>query len=434
MHANLITQFLKLIFVAIVAAQMSACATSQANKPEESENDLFASYSITEIVEAGDEALRQREYDRAVFIYMQALQIEESADNLYRVGLVKIKLNDNGFAWNVFRRALELEPDHVPTHEEIGILYVGMGQPVQATRHLERVVQLDPKRWRAYNALGVIADVEKRFSDAVDYYKKALEHYPDSAMLMNNIGYSYYLSGDLQEATNWLDAAVQTQPGYELAIRNLALLYARQGWYKEAVNSFLKIDGRPQVYNDVGYIAMRNGDYYEAQRLLTDAIRLSPVYYETAYKNMAALKEAMVSQDARTEREALADNISEVVFAGNRGSKSLSVMPQALNVRSSPDVDAEIIDYLKTGDVVQVITSSDSWIFISYRSNDVETGLTGWVHQRYLSSATESVSALTLPEPEIRLEGIDTSALDIKPEILEASGQSAEENAALLAD
>jgi hypothetical protein len=41
---------------------------------------------------------------------------------------------------------------------------------------------------------------------------------------------------------------------------------------------------------------------------------------------------------------------------------------------------------------------------------------------------------LTLPEPEIRLEGIDTSALDIKPEILEASGQSAEENTVLLAD
>jgi len=432
MHANLTIQFLKLICVAIVAAQMSACATSQAKKSEESVNDLFASYSIAEIVEAGDEAFRQREYNRAVFIYMQALQIEESADNLYRVGLAKIKVNDNGFAWNVFRRALELEPDHVSTHEEIGILYVGMGQPVQAARHLEKVVQLDPKRWRAYNALGVIADVEKRFSDAVDHYKKALEYYPDSAMLMNNIGYSYYLSGDLQEATNWLDAAVQAQPGYELAIRNLALLYARQGWYKEAVDSFLKIESRPEVYNDVGYIAMQNGDYYEAKRLLTDAIRLSPVYYETANINMAALKEAMASQDAHTERETLADNITEVGFAENQGSKSLSVMPQALNVRSFPDSDAEIIDYLKTGDAVQVITSRDTWAFISYRPEDVETDLTGWVRERYLSSTTDST--LALPEPEISLEGIDTSTLDIKPKILEASGQSADENKALLAD
>ena len=109
-------------------------------------------------------------------------------------------------------------------------------------------------------------------------------------------------------------------------------------------------------------------------------------------------------------------------------------MPQALNVRSSPDVDAEIIDYLKTGDVVQVITSIDPWKFISYRPNDAETGLRGWVHQRYLSSATESVSALTLPESEIRLDGIDTSALDIKSEVLEALGQSAEENTVLPAD
>ena len=137
----------------------------------------------------------------------------------------------------------------------------------------------------------------------------------------------------------------------------------------------------------------------------------------------------------RALNKKISQTISVKLFLlGIGGSKSLSVMPQALNVRSSPDIDAEIIDYLKTGDVVQVITSSDPWKFISYRSNDVEAGLTGWVHQRYLSSATESVSAVTLTEPEISLEGIDTSALDIKPEILEASGQSAEENTVLLAD
>jgi Flp pilus assembly protein TadD len=394
-------QFWRSLCIAAAAAVLAACATSQAGKVEE--DDPFAGVPVADIVAAGDTAMRQGEFDRAIFIYMQAVEIEESADNWYRVGIAKIRLDDNEFAWNAFRKALELDPDHAPTHEDLGLLYVSMGQPEQAVRHLRKATELDPKRWRAHNALGVIADVDEQYAKAVGHYKAALEQFPDSAMLMNNIGYSYYLSGDLEQATRWLDAAVQAQPGYELAIRNLALLYARQGWYEEAVATFIKVVEKPKAYNDVGYIALRNGDFDAAGLLLTEAIRLSPRYYETAYENLERLEAAIEAAGERKERAELEGNMTEVVFADGHQSQSRTVMPQALNVRSAPSLDSEIIDYLKTGDPVEVLVSRDSWAFISYRPAGVLRDLTGWVRSRYLANSGTDTSAasqtdMTLPK------------------------------------
>lgn len=204
-------------------------------------------------------------------------------------------------------------------------------------------------------------------------------------MLMNNVGYSYYLAGNLQAATNWFDAAIQAEPGYELAIRNLALLYARQGWYPEAIDTFIKVVKKPEAYNDVGYIAMRNGDFDAAALMLTEAVRLSPTYYVTAYNNLEMLEEMKKRAGVREERGALADNISEVVFADDHETQTLKVMPQALNVRAAPTGESEIIDYLKTGDPVQIILEKESWAFVSYRPQGVERDLTGWVKSRYLS-------------------------------------------------
>ena len=407
---RLLKLIVRMIVVAAAAATLAACASTQASKPDE-EASPFEGFSTTEIIEAGDKAMQQGESDRAAFIYMQALEIEETADTWFRLGLAKLRLEDTTFAWNAFRTALEYDANHGPTHEELGLLYVGSGQPDQARPHLEKAIEIDPSRWRAHNALGIMADVRKQYQKAVDHYKAALEYYPESAMLMNNIGYSYYLAGDLQEATSWLDAAIQAQPGYELAVRNLSLLYARQGWYDEAIATFVRVIEKPQAYNDIGYIALRNGDYEDAGMLLSEAIRLSPVYYETAYQNMELLESTMKRAGVKKQQETSAKNISEVIFAEGHETLSLSVMPQALNVRAAPGQDAEIIDYLKTGDMVEVLMAKDKWSFVSYRPDGVDKDLTGWVKSRFLSgpsveemvpfeSAADLVTSVSQPASE----------------------------------
>jgi hypothetical protein len=206
---------------------------------------------------------------------------------------------------------------------------------------------------------------------------------------MNNIGYSYYLSGDLEEATRWFGRAILATSDYEPAVKNLALLYARQGWYDEAVKTFAKVVDEPQAYNDTGYIAMRNGDYWKASELLAEAIRLAPTYYEKAYENLKDVKAAQKRQANETadsdSNSGDLSNISEVIFPDGKGTQTRSVMPRALNVRAGPTSDSKIVNYLRSGDEVEVIMTLPGWAFVNYRPDKRGSNLTGWVNINYLS-------------------------------------------------
>ncbi|MEJ2138180.1 MAG: tetratricopeptide repeat protein [Gammaproteobacteria bacterium] len=370
----------------------SGCATSQASKPAE---DPFAAYSIDEIMAAGDKALAANEPERAVFIYMQALEIEQNAETWYRIGIGKARLGDKAYAWQALKKAVELDPEHEKSHQELGLIYMAMGQPEQAEIHLKKATELDETLWRAWNGLGVIADVAKRYPEAVENYTAGLIGAPNSALLMNNIGYSYYLAGDLQEASRWFGRAILAQPNYAPAVKNLALLYARQGWYEEAVKTFAKVVTPAQANNDVGYIAMRNSDYEEASEMLTAAIRLSPTYYEKAHENLDALKKAIKEERNKDKKAAIIKDTSEVVFPDGKDVEFKSVAPRALNVRAAPDSDSEIVNYLKAGDEVQVIMTLPGWAFVNYRPGTGVRGkeMTGWVNSNYLDGPESAKAA-----------------------------------------
>ena len=125
---------------------------------------LSPAYPVDEIIEAGNKSLESGETERAVYIYMQALEIEQSAETWYRIGIGKGRLGDRGYAWQAFKKAIELDPTHVGAQEELGLTYMAMAQPEPAALHLKQATELDPQRWRAWNALGVLADMDKQYA------------------------------------------------------------------------------------------------------------------------------------------------------------------------------------------------------------------------------------------------------------------------------
>ncbi len=376
------------ILIAVATALLcSGCVTTGSQKTDA--EDIWAGHSVEEILDVGNGAFDRGEYERATFIYMQALEMEQTAETWYRIGIGKNRLGDKTYAWRALKKAIELDPDHAPSQQELGLIYMAMGQPEQAEQHLAKATEIDTSLWRAWSARGVIADIDHRYADAVLLYESGLAGHPNSSPLMNNIGYSYYLSGDLEEATRWFGRAILNSPDYEPAIKNLALLYARQGWYDEAVNTFAKVVDEPQAYNDTGYIAMRNGDYWKASELLAEAIRLAPTYYEKAYENLKDVKTAQKRQANETadsdSNSGDLSNISEVIFPDGRGTQTRSVMPRALNIRAGPTSDSKIVNYLRSGDEVEVIMTLPGWAFVNYRPDKKDSNLTGWVNINYLS-------------------------------------------------
>ncbi len=378
----------QLLIVIASALLSSGCVTTGASTSGDS--DIFAAYSVEEILEGGNKAFDNGQFERALFIYMQALEIEQSAETWYRIGVGKARLGDKAYAWKALKHSIELDSEFALSHQELGLINLSVGQPEQAELHLTKASELDPSLWRAWNALGVIADIDHRYDEAVLNYQSGLIGSPNSSLLMNNIGYSYYLAGNTEEATRWFGRAIMATRDYKPAVRNLALLYAGQGWYDEAIKTFSKVVDKPQAYNDTGYIAMRNGDYWKASELLTEAIRLSPTYYEKAYENLENVEAALKKQGDDVSDTRDLNNVSQVTFPDGQDTRIRTVLSPALNVRAGPSSDSKIVNYLRRGNEVEVIITLPNWAFVNYRPSKQNSNLTGWVNSDYLSDADKA--------------------------------------------
>ena len=87
---------------------------------------------------------------------------------------------------------------------------------------------------------------KQRYKKAIEHYKKMLDIKPDNVLALNNIAWSYYKTGQLE------DAAINAKNAYELAPKSA------------------------QVIDTYGYILVRQGDIDKGVELLEQAVKLAP--------------------------------------------------------------------------------------------------------------------------------------------------------------
>lgn len=251
----------------------------------------------------GDAAYLKGDAKGALFHYVSGLKFEpDNIDLMYRVGMVHLENDQLNSADRAFSRILELEPDHAGALEGHGLALLQQRKFDVAKYHLIKAVHIDDKRWRAQNGLGVISDIEKDHALAITYYQLALEQRPDSAMVLNNLGYSRYLAGEWDSAENAFNRAVSIDPQHRKAWSNLGMLYVRKEKYEDALQAFSRLMPKHEAYNSMGYVCMLEGNYTRAEAFFTDAIRFSPKYYKEAQDNLARARERRgVKTDKKAE-------------------------------------------------------------------------------------------------------------------------------------
>lgn len=110
------------------------------------------------------------------------------------------------------------------------------GQSDQAQDVLSKAIAAGATDWRVYSAMGSALDQQSKYGEARDYYQKALAIAPGNIAVMNNLGMSYALEGNLKQAESTLREASNLPGGKsESRLRqNLALVVGLQGRFDEA--------------------------------------------------------------------------------------------------------------------------------------------------------------------------------------------------------
>lgn len=313
---KIIVRFTLLAFAALLTgcATTDAQDTSQAQSPAgaEASSDFydgepevvfateFPVSSVEEALARADQALGSGDEDLALYMYVRAYDLDKT--NVYalmRIGAIHEARDSSPMAARAYTSVLRVEPTHGEALQALGLIYLQSKRQEEARSLLEKAVESDESLWKAHNGLGVIADLRGDYAGAEAAYNAALKARPDDALLRNNRGYSLYLQGRYDEAERDFRAAAAQ--GVEKAWLNLGLIFARQRHYTDAVQAMERAADKAVAYNDVGYIAMRQGDYSIAEQYFEKAIRVSPRYFEEARRNLDRVQEYLLVERRQTE-------------------------------------------------------------------------------------------------------------------------------------
>ena len=114
------------------------------------------------------------------------------------------------------------------TYFELGKFYQARGQLVLAAEAFAASIALDPQQLAARNALAVLDARQGRLEQAATALLVLVRDFPEAAQPLNNLGYVYYLQGELAQASSMLEQAMARDGGTALARNNLQLVQAAQ--------------------------------------------------------------------------------------------------------------------------------------------------------------------------------------------------------------
>jgi tetratricopeptide (TPR) repeat protein len=106
-------------------------------------------------------------------------------------------------------------------------------------RDLRRVLEQEPDHAQALNALGyTLADETTRYEEAFELISKAYELMPESAAILDSMGWVHYRRGNLDEAIKFLEKAASADDDGEIAA-HLGEVYWAKGWRDKAMKVWM---------------------------------------------------------------------------------------------------------------------------------------------------------------------------------------------------
>jgi tetratricopeptide (TPR) repeat protein len=126
------------------------------------------------------------------------------------------------------------------------------GEWEKAREIYEEIRKKDPENIEAAHRLRIVADAQRRHTEAEQLLLDALEREPRNAALLADLGYCYYLQGQLAKAESALTKATRIEPSNQRYWKKLGLVVGHQGRYEDDVDDIA-------VADDVRYAPLVEG-------------------------------------------------------------------------------------------------------------------------------------------------------------------------------
>ena len=216
-------------------------------------------------------------------------------ENLFQNGHTLHQTGNLEEAAMLYRKVLEIQPEHVDANFLMGTLNLQQGNLDTASTFLKKTITLKPDDAMAYNNLAIVLQEQGKLDEAKESYCKAISLVPDYAEAHYNLANVLKEQGRLDEAIKSYEQAITLIPDYSEALCNLGNVLQEQGKPDEAIANFRQvIEIKPdyvEAYCNLGNALKEQDKLDEAVTIYNRAIAVNPQYANVHYNLGNALRE-----------------------------------------------------------------------------------------------------------------------------------------------
>lgn len=134
-----------------------------------------------------------------------------------------------------YETMLKMTPADAELHDDVAVLYLGLGFAANAVRHFEASAALKPQSAAAQFNLGTALAQVGRFDNAIKAFREALALRPDYALAHGNLGRVLLVKGNMAESLKEFQEAVRLDPNNPQSLLGLSEALAQRGAFDSAI-------------------------------------------------------------------------------------------------------------------------------------------------------------------------------------------------------
>lgn len=140
---------------------------------------------------------------------------QSQVDSLVSIGITYHDNREYDKAIDIYREALKIEPQSPLVNYEIAITYMYAKEYKKSIKHCDKVIELNDQHLsQAYTTKGSCLDNLGKTQQAIETYEEALEKFDADYLLHYNLGFTLYNQKDYANAEEHFLAALELNPNH----------------------------------------------------------------------------------------------------------------------------------------------------------------------------------------------------------------------------
>ncbi|HQU82371.1 MAG TPA: protein kinase [Pyrinomonadaceae bacterium] len=212
-------------------------------------------------------------------------------------------------------KAVELDNSLSEAHATLGFsLHAGNYDWGKAEHHLKRALELNPNNADAFVWYSIVLYTQGRFSEGLDYARRAIDIDPLTPFNHHNLGWGFYFARRFEEGIKQYKEVIKNFPNYIFGHYGLSKIYRFIGKSKESLDEAIETkkifnDGIFSLSAEIESLAA-DGQMSEAKNKLTKLSEIAKTRFVSPY-NLALIYCYLKDKDKALEKLEEALSIKE---------------------------------------------------------------------------------------------------------------------------